>query len=72
MRQPGMTLRDYFAAAALQAMHGGASEIFTASLMPPERATPGEERDYTVRRIEALAGTVYAIADAMIIERRKL
>lgn len=67
----GMTLRDYFAAAALQAMHGGAAEIFTASLVPPERASPGEERAYVKQRIAALAGAVYAIADAMLAERSK-
>lgn len=65
-----VTLRDYFAAAALQSMHGGAAEIFTASLVRPEKVPPGDHRAYIEKRITELVGACYAIADAMMVERR--
>jgi len=64
-------LRDYFAAAALQVLHGGAADIFVASLVPPEHVAPGEERAYIAKRIAQLASTAYALADAMLAERSR-
>lgn len=67
----GLTIRAEFAKAALMTLHGRAADIFTASLMPPTHADPGEEREYCQKRIEALAATSVAIADALIAELNK-
>lgn len=67
----GISTRAYMAAAALQCLHGRAADIFTASLMPPTYASPGEEAQYCQKRIETLAKTAVAIGDALIAELEK-
>lgn len=58
---PGMTLRDYFAAAALPAIIGGAARL------------PGHifENKSSAQAIAMLTTTAYLYADAMLAERAK-
>lgn len=55
--EQGMTLRDYFAAKAMQAQIASAGYRFNTSA--------------DVKLVERMAGRSYIIADAMLVERSK-
>lgn len=63
IRQPGMSLRDYFASAALQA-------IISRSVNDTTAAIPRLNNGFPIDR-SAYADTAYQYADAMIQQREK-
>lgn len=70
--QPGMSLRDYFAAAALMGVYASGNHRDVASAIQDEQQrmemslTPTQVGHFAEARI---AGMVYAVADAMIKAR---
>lgn len=67
----GMTLRDYFAAAALEVCRNKISEIFTNNMVPPEFETDEKEKVWRQKTLDAIGSTVWAVADAVLKARSK-
>lgn len=69
LRDPGMTLRDYFAAQALPALLLGISQTHANNVSRGcNKALAEQETESAIRRAPAAA---YVMADAMLIERAK-
>ena len=71
----GMTLRDYFAAAAMaeviRAKNSQADEVVSQIVKRGGKLTEKDAEEFTLSVAEGVAAGCYAIADAMLAERAK-
>ena len=66
--QDGMSLRDYFAAHALGALHGGIAELLVNSIHP-EPGESDKEVAYRAKKLKQIGASAYLIADSMLAAR---
>lgn len=66
----GMTVRDYFAAKAMQGILAGNGGV-TVSVSTTMSATPGFIAYKKINISEEIAASAYAMADIMLVERAK-